>query len=154
MVILYWPFVFALIQFLCVCTHDMACNLFSHFAGESVVLWKSSPNSWENCWDSWFFKLQLQWFFKAEVSKKMVIEEKRRVAEEKLSQAVPQRVEVMRHEGIWSEVRGERSLCTFPWSLLFFPNMIIYCRNYSYHCLWVVAFWDWVFCVYIGPESF
>lgn len=46
-----------------------------------------------------FFQLQRQCFFKAEVSKKTVIEEKRRVAEEKLSVAVPQRVEVMRHEG-------------------------------------------------------
>jgi titin len=39
-------------------------------------------------------------FLKAEVSKKTLVEEKRFVAEEKLSVAVPQRVELMRHEGI------------------------------------------------------
>lgn len=37
---------------------------------------------------------------RAEVSKKTVVEEKRFAAEERLSMAVPQRVELMRHEGI------------------------------------------------------
>lgn len=44
------------------------------------------------------------------------MEEKRLAVEEKLSVAVPQRVEVMRHEGI---TRGEEGRVGMrPWSLL------------------------------------
>lgn len=45
----------------------------------------------------------LMLFFKAEVSKKTVVQEKRFVAEEKRSVSVPHRVEVTQHEGTEQE---------------------------------------------------